>query len=107
LTFNQNAVRTTHNPPEAPRPKSLTIVIGYVLHDFEDSAMTSFKDKNSALPSHSRRIFLQGLAAGGVMTAVGLTPQRAFADTPTKPGAPELRGTEFDLVIDEMPVNFS
>ncbi|HQS02782.1 MAG: copper oxidase [Halothiobacillus sp. 24-54-40] len=68
--------------------------------------MKSFKDKNTALPSQSRRVFLQGLAAGGVMTALGLRPSTAFAAA-SQQGAPELRGTTFDLVIDEMPVNFT
>ncbi|MHB8921365.1 MAG: copper resistance system multicopper oxidase, partial [Halothiobacillus sp.] len=78
----------------------------HIEHDFEDTAMKSFKDKNTALPSHSRRVFLQGLAAGGVMTALGLRPNTAFAAT-NQQGAPLLQGPEFDLVIDEMPVNFT
>lgn len=68
--------------------------------------MKSFKDKNTALPSQSRRVFLQGLVAGGVITALGLRPNAAFAAA-NQQGAPELRGTTFDLVIDEMPVNFT
>ena len=54
-----------------------------------------------------RRRFVQGLAAGGVM--LGLTPWAARAQTaPTATGtAPELRGTEFNLVVAETPVNFT
>ena len=62
--------------------------------------------KNPSQPNASRRIFLQGLVAGGVMTALGLNPARAFASTGNQ-AAPVLRSTEFDLVIDEMPVNFT
>lgn len=68
--------------------------------------MNSIKSKNNLLPSQSRRIFLQGLAAGGVITALGLKPDTAFAAT-VHSGAPELRGSTFDLVIDERPVNFT
>lgn len=58
-----------------------------------------------------RRRFVQGLAAGGIL--LGLTPlaaggQGAAAATPTATGTPaELRGTEFDLVVAETPVNFT
>jgi CopA family copper-resistance protein len=62
------------------------------------------KDLSQTNPS--RRIFLQGLVAGGVMTALGLNPARALAST-GRVESPVLRGTEFDLVIDEMPVNFT
>lgn len=65
------------------------------------------KTKNDHSPlSPSRRIFLQGLVAGGVISALGLNPARALAAT-GKMGSPVLRGTEFDLVIEEMPVNFT
>lgn len=63
-----------------------------------------------ALPSNSRRRFVQGLAAGGVLAGAGAS----FADPAwsrngeTATGsAPVLRGTEFDLVIAESPVNFT
>ncbi len=62
--------------------------------------------KDLSQPNPSRRIFLQGLVAGGVMTALGLNPARALAST-GRVESPVLRGTEFDLVIDEMPVNFT
>ncbi|AEY01906.1 copper-resistance protein, CopA family protein [Oceanimonas sp. GK1] len=56
-----------------------------------------------------RRRFVQGLAAGGV--ALGLAPMLASAGTAapaTRTGhVPTLSGTEFDLVIDETPVNFT
>ncbi|WP_031405361.1 copper resistance system multicopper oxidase [Thiomonas sp. FB-Cd] len=57
----------------------------------------------------ARRRFMQGLAAGGVL--LGLPPLAARAQGPsrrTRTGtAPELRGTEFDLVVAETPVNFT
>ena len=62
------------------------------------------------LPNSPRRRFLQGLAAGGVLA--GLSPwmnlSLANAAAATAIGtAPELSGTEFDLVIAETPVNFT
>ena len=57
----------------------------------------------------ARRRFVQGLAAGGVL--FGLPTLAAHAQglpAATHTGsAPELRGTEFDLVIAETPVNFT
>jgi CopA family copper-resistance protein len=60
----------------------------------------------------SRRRFVQGLVAGGVLTGMSGFSSLAQAgfDIPSavKTGsAPELRGTEFDLVIAETPVNFT
>ncbi|GGM09685.1 copper resistance system multicopper oxidase [Pseudomonas asuensis] len=54
----------------------------------------------------SRRTFVKGLAAGGLLTGLGLwrTPVWAL----TSPGQPTvLSGTEFDLVIGETPVNIT
>src|SRR3990172_6841117 len=61
-------------------------------------------------PSLSRRRFLQGLAAGGVM--LGLSPwlKPAWAREPvgtTTGTANVLAGTEFDLTIAETPANFT
>lgn len=70
------------------------------------------------LPNLPRRRFVQGLAAGGVMAGLtglpggawahahpaGSSESRGSADLGT---APVLRGTEFDLVIDEASVNFT
>lgn len=53
--------------------------------------------------SLSRRRFVQGLAAGGVMSVLGSFQLPAWA----KGQAPELSGQEFDLVISELPVNFT
>lgn len=62
------------------------------------------------LPNPSRRRFLQGLAAGGVM--MGLSPWLRAASAQEAAGlvtgaVQELRGTEFDLIIEETPVNFT
>lgn len=51
----------------------------------------------------ARRTFVQGLAIGGAVA--GLAPL-AWAQQPA-PAAPELSGTEFDLEIAELPVNFT
>ncbi|NWL78885.1 copper oxidase [Pseudomonas taiwanensis] len=54
----------------------------------------------------SRRTFVKGLAAGGILGGLGLwkTPVWAL----TSPGQPTvLRGTEFDLFIGETPVNLT
>ncbi|MDE2119877.1 MAG: copper resistance system multicopper oxidase [Betaproteobacteria bacterium] len=60
-------------------------------------------------PAIARRRFVQGLAAGGVL--LGLPPLAAHAGAnpaSTRGGtAPELRGTEFDLVVAQTPVNFT
>lgn len=60
-------------------------------------------------PSLPRRRFVQGLAAGGV--ALGMVPmlkpaQAASLGTVTG-DVPVLTGSEFDLIIDETPVNFT
>ena len=58
-----------------------------------------------SLPSSggvSRRRFVQGLAVGGVAAAFGW-PRSGLA----APATPVLTGTDFDLVIDELPVNFT
>jgi CopA family copper-resistance protein len=77
---------------------------------FEDITMNTIKKdpsrSNSTQTNPARRTFLQGLVAGGVMTALGLNPVAALAATGRRE-SPVLRGTEFDLVIDEMPVNFT
>ncbi len=50
----------------------------------------------------SRRRFVQGLAGGGVLAACGW-PRAGFA----APRMPVLTGTDFDLAIGELPVNFT
>ncbi len=57
-------------------------------------------------PLLQRRRFVQGLAAGGLL--LGL-PGAGWARPALAAGgsAPELRGTEFDLVISEVPVNYT
>ncbi|SSW69060.1 copper resistance system multicopper oxidase [Achromobacter agilis] len=53
----------------------------------------------------SRRRFVQGLAGGGALTALG--GWRAALAAPAPAAAAELRGTEFHLEIGETPVNFT
>ncbi|WP_131111627.1 copper resistance system multicopper oxidase [Sulfuricystis thermophila] len=72
--------------------------------------MPSLRPFHSSLPlMPSRRRFVRGLVAGGVM--VGLSPwvraaAQGLADTRTG-SAPVLSGTNIDLVIAESPVNFT
>jgi CopA family copper-resistance protein len=54
----------------------------------------------------SRRTFVKGLAAGGILGGFGLWRSPVWAVT--SPGQPNvLSGTEFDLFIGESPVNFT
>ena len=66
-----------------------------------------FKDRPLADPS--RRRFIQGLAAGGVLMGLSpwLRPAQAGAAATATGTAPVLSGTEFDLIIAETPVNFT
>ncbi len=57
------------------------------------------------LPQLSRRRFIQSVAASGLLWNLPLL-KTAFAATSLKP-TEELRGTEFDLVIANTPVNFT
>jgi copper-resistance protein, CopA family len=62
-----------------------------------------------ALPNPSRRRFVQGLAAGGVLAGFALPATRASAQPFPAAGASAavLQGNEFHLVIAESPVNFT
>ncbi|MDE2092249.1 MAG: copper resistance system multicopper oxidase [Burkholderiales bacterium] len=62
-----------------------------------------------ALPLPSRRRFVHGLAAGGVMLGLAQLGRHArAAETPAaRTGTPVLRGTEFSLEVAELPVNFT
>ena len=53
-----------------------------------------------------RRRFVQGLALGGIAAGLGLSRLPAFAATPAA-GRDVLAGSEFDLEIGAMPVNFT
>jgi CopA family copper-resistance protein len=63
-------------------------------------------DPVTALLQASRRRFVQGLAAGGVLAGLGFGSRHGWALT--SPGQPTvLAGTRFDLSIGETPVNFT
>ncbi|MHA6963909.1 copper resistance system multicopper oxidase [Zobellella denitrificans] len=64
---------------------------------------------SNRMPDLPRRRFVQGLAAGGVALGLSplLTPARAASPGTLTGSAPVLTGTEFELVIDESPVNFT
>jgi len=55
----------------------------------------------------SRRTFVKGLAAGGVVTGLGLGRTTASAQGTTPAAWTTLSGTEFDLRIGETPMNFT
>ncbi len=55
----------------------------------------------------SRRRFVQGLAAGGVVAGLPGFARAALAPRASPGGVPVLSGTEFDLVIEEKMVNFT
>ncbi|MCF6204944.1 MAG: copper resistance system multicopper oxidase, partial [Methylococcaceae bacterium] len=58
--------------------------------------------------SASRRRFVKGLAAGGAMLGLGLTPQLSQSASNKSSIAPQLlRGTRFDLTYTPLPVNFT
>jgi CopA family copper-resistance protein len=62
------------------------------------------------IPDISRRRFLQGLVAGGVVMSVSPWSKSVWANPAvnTKTGAaPELTGSEFNLVIDQTWVNYT
>lgn len=55
----------------------------------------------------SRRRFVQGLAAGGVLAATPSLLQAAVKSTTALGSAPVLSGREIELIIAETPVNFT
>ncbi|MEL7553556.1 copper resistance system multicopper oxidase [Pseudomonas protegens] len=60
----------------------------------------------SSFHSPSRRTFVKALAAGGVLAGFGLWRNPVWAVS--SPGQPEvLAGSDFDLCIQQLPVNFS
>jgi CopA family copper-resistance protein len=66
------------------------------------------RTRNSALTRPSRRTFVKGLAMGGVMTGLGLWPDRVWAQAASaRQATRELTGTDFDLHLGETPVNFT
>ena len=70
---------------------------------------THYSSSSLAVPDLPRRRFVQGLAAGGLLLGLpsAIRPVWADAAETTTGNAPILRGTEFDLVIAETPVNFT
>jgi FtsP/CotA-like multicopper oxidase with cupredoxin domain len=64
---------------------------------------------NGAGGTLSRRRFVQGLAAGGVLLSAAAFSSRALAASGalTTGTAPELSGTEFQLIIENAPVNYT
>jgi CopA family copper-resistance protein len=54
-----------------------------------------------------RRTFVKGLAATGALAGLSSWSARALAQGVSRPPASELKGTKFDLRINELPVNFT
>jgi CopA family copper-resistance protein len=71
--------------------------------DEVECLMSFSKFDRDAVALPSRRRFVQGLATGGAIAALGPWPGRASSAM----RQPVLTGTEFDLRIGEMPVNFT
>ena len=69
--------------------------------------MTSWFPQSKPSWQLSRRRFVQGLAAGGVLAATPSWLQAAVSSTTSLGSAPVLSGREIDLVIAETPVNFT
>ncbi len=67
---------------------------------------SDFVDRAEGLSASSRRRFVQGLAAGGAVAALGLWPRSSWA-VKGEGIADVLSGTEFDLTIGETPMNFT
>jgi len=55
----------------------------------------------------SRRTFIEGLAAGGILAGLGTWASSSSAIGANNSSVPVLRGTEFDLAIGAHPVNFT
>ncbi len=55
----------------------------------------------------SRRRFVQGLAAGGAVAALGWGGWQAFGETGQRQAPTTLTGKDFELTIDSLPVNFN
>ena len=71
--------------------------------------MTEKYRSRPAWPVLSRRGFVHGLAVGGALaSAPGLVLADGLGRRTTRTGtAPELRGSQFDLVVEETLVNFA
>ncbi|HEC13328.1 MAG TPA: copper resistance system multicopper oxidase [Acidiferrobacteraceae bacterium] len=54
-----------------------------------------------------RRRFVQGLAAGGLLTGLGISPLSSRAESGVGPQPQVLRGRSFDLTIGSQQVNFT
>ncbi len=70
----------------------------------------SIRERGDGVLMPSRRKFVQGVAVGGALGALGLSSRYAWAGSafdPSSSDLPTLSGTQFDLSIDRSPVNFT
>jgi CopA family copper-resistance protein len=65
------------------------------------------KSRSTEAARPSRRTFVKGLAVGGAVAGMGLWRRSAWAQTPIRQESAVLTGTEFDLRIQEAPMNFT
>ena len=61
----------------------------------------------TAYVRQDRRRFVKGMAAGGILLGLGISPTELFASDNPAPGQPTLRGTTFKLTIGAQKVNFT
>ena len=65
-------------------------------------------DTKALSPTHlNRRTFVQGIAAGGLLAALPSWVHAGSKASASSDSIPVLRGREIDLVVAEMPVNFT
>src|SRR6266853_4432992 len=65
------------------------------------------KGKGRCILPISRRRFVQGLAAGRAVAALDWGERQAFGETDQQQTPATLTGTDFELTIDSLPVNFT
>src|SRR5690625_3489703 len=79
---------------------------GWKRNDLEILMSLGTPDVGLQGPAFTRRRFVQGLAAGGSLLALGAWPRQSWALR--SPGQPEvLAGTQFDLSIGETLVTYT
>ncbi|WP_223919792.1 multicopper oxidase domain-containing protein [Aeromonas caviae] len=74
--------------------------------DEMEALMNDVHSKNGFNPSISRRKFVKGIAAGGVVASIPMSIN-AKEELPQKVYSSVLSGTVIDLVVEEVVVNFT
>jgi len=81
-------------------------IIAHHRCDEMEEVMNGVHSKNGFNPSISRRTFVKGIAAGGVIATIPLSVN-AKEDYPQKVYSSVLSGAVIDLVVEEVVVNFT